>query len=80
MILDSSLRCAAFRMTEGGMAAFGMTGGRGGCAQNDRGERALCSGWRKGELFGMTEWGGVRNDGMNMPVFGMAEWGTCHFE
>ena len=36
MSLDSSLRCASFRMTGGGMAAFGMTG-----------EEGLCSGWQK---------------------------------
>ena len=37
MSLDSSLRCAAFRMTGGG----------GRCVQNDR-ERTLCSEWQNG--------------------------------
>ena len=43
MSLDSSLRCAAFGMTEG----------RGGCVRNDRGKRALCSEWQSGRA---SEW------------------------
>ena len=39
-VLDSSLRCAAFRMTGEEGAALRMTGEEGACVENDRGRRA----------------------------------------
>ena len=83
MILDSSLRCAAFRMTGGGMAAFGMTGE--GAVQNDRGRRAV---------FGVAEIGQchfecreesevcgwwVCDEFRFLTVFGMTEGGMAAF-
>ena len=51
------------------------------CAQNDRGESALRSGWLDGGAMGMTGWRWLRSGWQGRDaVFGMAEFGPCRFE